>query len=98
MTERQLAFLKYHQDVASFGTSSKAPVFVILDLEDESGFEIAQHYLPNCANNRDSIKASGAYPAYTLAMPVDAANGLIAHGWPGMKPMAVACAGFSSGL
>lgn len=34
MTKRQNALLDYHRDVAAFGTSPKAHVFVILDLED----------------------------------------------------------------
>ncbi len=87
MTPRQLAILNYHQDVASFGTSPKAPVFVILDLEDSAGFEIASHYQANCAEKRDAIKESGAYPAFTLALPVKDANALLAHGWPNAKPI-----------
>ncbi len=43
MTQRQTALLNYHRDVAAFGTSPKAPVFVILDLEDSVGFEIASN-------------------------------------------------------
>ena len=87
MTPRQAAILNYHRDVASFGTSPKAPVFVILDLEDSVGFEIASYYQPNCAEKCDAIKAGGAYPAFTLAMPVKDANALLAHGWPNAKPI-----------
>ena len=85
MTPRQNAILNYHRDVAAFGTSAKAPVFVILDLEDSVGFEIATNYQPNCAEQRDAIKATGAYPAFTLALTVKDANSLLAHGWPNAK-------------
>ena len=85
MTERQTALLEYHRDVAAFGTSTKAPVFVILDLDDSVGFEIASNYQPNCATKRDAIKATGAYPAFTLALTVKDANSLLAHGWPNAR-------------
>ncbi len=85
MTPRQTSILNYHRDVAAFGTSAKAPVFVILDLEDSVGFEIASHYQPNCVAKRDAIKDTGAYPAFTLALPVHDANTLLAHGWPNAK-------------
>jgi len=85
MTPRQTALLNYHRDVAAFGTSAKAPVFVILDLEDSVGFAIASNYQPNCAEKRDAIKASGAYPAFTLALRVKDANTLLGHGWPNAK-------------
>ena len=85
MTPRQTALLNYHRDVAAFGTSPKAPVFVILDLDDSVGFEIASNYQPNCAEKRDAIKATGAYPAFTLALTVKDANSLLAHGWPNAK-------------
>ena len=85
MTPRQTALLNYHRDVAAFATSPKAPVFVILDLDDSVGFEIASNYQPNCADKRNAITETGAYPAFTLAMPVSAANALLAHGWPNAK-------------
>jgi len=85
MTPRQTALLNYHRDVAAFGTSAKAPVFVILDLDDSVGFEIASNYQPNCAEKRDAIKEKGAYPAFTLALTVKDANVLLAHGWPNAK-------------
>ena len=85
MTPRQAALLDYHRDVSAFGTSSKAPVFVILDLDDSVGFEIASNYQPNCASKRDAIKATGAFPAFTLALTVKDANTLLAHGWPNAK-------------
>jgi len=85
MTKRQKALLDYHRDVAAFTTSAKAPVFVILDLDDPVGFEIASIYQPNCAAKRDAIKETGAYPAFTLAMPITTANALLAHGWPNAK-------------
>ena len=85
MTERQLAFLDYHTDVAAFGTSPKAPVFVILDLDDSVGFEIASFYESNLEQKRDNIKATSAYPAFTLALPITEANALLAHGWPNSK-------------
>ena len=85
MTPRQTALLNYHRDVSSIGTSPKAPVFVILDLEDSVGFEIASYYQPNCAEKRDAIKDTGAYPAFTLALPTSTANKLLAHGWPNAK-------------
>ena len=85
MTPRQTAILDYHRDVASFGTSPNAPVFVILDLEDSVGFEIASYYQPNCAEKRDAIKAGGAYPAFTLALTIKDANALLSHGWPNAK-------------
>ena len=65
-------------DIAAFGTTSDAPTCVILDLEDKVGFEIASVYQPNCAQNRDTIKAAGAYPAVVLALPLEGANALIA--------------------
>ena len=85
MTPRQNSLLEYHRDVAAFGTTPKAPVFVILDLDDPVGLEIASVYQLNCAEKRDAIKAAGAYPALTLALPLDAANALLAHGWPAAK-------------
>jgi hypothetical protein len=85
MTTRQTALLDYHQDLAAFATSAKAPVFVILDLEDSVGFEIASHYLPNCTEKREAIKGTGAYPAFTLTMAIKDANALLTHGWPNAK-------------
>jgi len=85
MTARQLAILNYHRDLASFGTSAKAPVFVILDLDDSIGFEIASVYQKDITEKREAIKSSGAYPAYTLALPVNDANALLRHGWPNAK-------------
>ena len=55
MTTRQSAQLEYHRDLAAFGTNAKAPVFVILDLDDSVGFEIASNYQPNCAEKGDAI-------------------------------------------
>jgi len=60
-------------------------VFVILDLEDSVGFKIASMFQPNCAEKRDAIKDTGAYPAFTLALPTSTANKLLAHGWPNAK-------------
>jgi hypothetical protein len=85
MTPRQTALLNYHRDVASIGTSAKAPVFVILDLEDSVGFKIASMFQPNCAEKRDAIKDTRAYPAFTLALPVKDANAMLANGWPNAK-------------
>ena len=85
MTPRQTALLEYHTDLAAFATSAKAPVFAILDLDDSVGFEIASNYQPNCAEKRDAIKATGAYPAFTLALTVKDANTLLAHDWPNAK-------------
>ena len=85
MTSRQIAILEYHRDLASFGTSPKAPVFIILDLEDSVGFQIASLYQSNCAEKRDAIKASGAYPALTLALPIKDANTLLNCGSPKTK-------------
>ena len=82
MTERQGALLSYHRDIAFFATVPKTPVFVILDLDDSVGMEIASYYQPNCAEKRDAIKAGGAYPAFTLALAVKDANALLGHGWP----------------
>jgi hypothetical protein len=87
MTPRQTALLDYHRDVAAFGTGAKAPVFVILDLDDSVGFEIASNYQPNCAEKRDAIKDTGAYPAFTLTMTIKDANALLAHGWPNAKKL-----------
>jgi len=67
MTSRQTALLDYRQDLAAFGTNAKAPVFVILDLDDSVGFEIASHYQPNCTEKRDAIKDTGAYPFAVVA-------------------------------
>ena len=89
MTSHQTALLEYHRDVAAFGTSAKAPVFVILDLDDSVGFEIASNYQPDCAEKRDAIKDTDAYPAFTLTMPLKDANALLAHGWPNAKQIGV---------
>jgi hypothetical protein len=94
MTNRQLALVEYHRDLASFAVTPKQPVFVILDLDDATGFEIASTMQPNCADRRDSIKASGAYPAFTLLLSIADANRLIAQGWPQMKPIAAPPPGF----
>lgn len=85
MTHRQLVLIDYHRDVASFAITPAHPVFVVLDLEDEAGFEIASSMQPNCEHNRDSIKASGSIPAFTLILSIPDANWLIEHGWPQMK-------------
>lgn len=85
MSPRQTSLLDYHRDVAAFATSAKAPVFVILDLDDSVGFEIASVFQPNCAANRDAIKSDGSYPAFTLALSVKDANALLGHGWPNAK-------------
>jgi len=60
---------------------------VILDLDDSVGFALASNMQDNCAQKRDAIKASGAYPAFTLVMPVADANRLLADGWPNAKPI-----------
>ena len=85
MTHRQHALIQYHRDVANFAARPEAPVFVILDLEDRAGFEIASAYQENCADKRDAIKASGSIPAFTLAISIPDANKLIKHGWPQLK-------------
>ena len=82
MTERQAALLSYHRDIAFFATVPKTPVFVILDLDDSLGMEIASYYQPNCAEMRDAIKTTGAYPAFTLGLTLNDANALLGHGWP----------------
>lgn len=87
MTSRQTAILEYHSDLAAFATNPKNPVFVILDLEDSVGFEIASHFQTNCGEKRDAIKDTGAYPAFTLALPVKDANAMLSHGWPNAKPI-----------
>ena len=85
MTERQAALLSYHRDIAFFATVPKTPVFVILDLDDSVGMEIASYYQPNCAEKRDAIKTTGAYPAFTLALTLNDANALLGHGWPSAR-------------
>lgn len=85
MIPRQTAILEYHSDLAAFATNPKHPVFVILDLDDPVGFEIASHFQANCADKRDAIKDTGAYPAFTLALPIKDANAMLAHGWPNAK-------------
>ena len=85
MTERQAALLSYHRDIAFFATVPKTPVFVILDLDDSVGMEIASYYQPNCAEKRDAIKTTGAYPAFTLALTLIDANALLGHGWPNAR-------------
>jgi len=94
MTERQLALLQYHADLAAFGTSKAQPVFVILDLEDPDAFEIANQFEPNCADRRDAIRESNAIPAYTLALSIADANKLIASGWPKLKRISSPPPGF----
>lgn len=71
MTSRQTAILNYHQDLASFATNANTPVFVILDLEDSVGFEIASHFQSICAEKRDAIKDTAACPSFTLALPIN---------------------------
>ena len=85
MTERQGALLSYHRDIAFFATVPKTPVFVILDLDDSVGMEIASYYQPNCAEKRDAIKTTGAYPAFTLGLTLNDANALLGHGWPNAR-------------
>ena len=85
MTERQGALLSYHRDLAFFATLPKTPVFVILDLDDSVGMEIASYYHHNCVEKRDAIKAGGAYPAFTLALTLNDANALLGHGWPSAR-------------
>jgi hypothetical protein len=85
MTPRQSAILDYHSDLAAFATDPKHPVFVILDLEDSVGFEIASHLQANCADKRDASRDNGAYPAFTLALPLKDANAMLAHGWPNAR-------------
>ena len=85
MTERQGALLSYHRDIAFFATVPKTPVFVILDLDDSVGMEIASYYQPNCAEKRDAIKTTGAYPAFTLGLTLNDANALLGHGWPSAR-------------
>ncbi len=85
MTKRQAALLTYHRDLAFFATVPKTPVFVILDLDDSVGMEIASFYQPNCAEKRDAIKTTGAYPAFTLALTVKDVNALLGHGWPNAR-------------
>ena len=85
MTERQAALLTYHRDIAFFATLPKTPVFVILDLDDSVGMEIASYYQASCAEKRDAIKTTGAYPAFTLALTAKDANALLAHGWPNAR-------------
>lgn len=79
MTHRQLALIEYHRDVASFAVTPAQPVFVILDLEDSTGFEIASTMQPHCAERRDAIKATGAYPAFTLLLSIPDANRVARH-------------------
>ena len=56
-------------DAASlFGTPQ-----MIQDFRD-AGWLSPTVYQPNCAEKRDAIKETGAYPAFTLALPVDDAN------------------------
>lgn len=85
MSPRQEALLRYHADLAAFATNKSHPVFLILDLEDADGFEIACQFEPNCVDRRDAIRDADAIPAYTLALSVDDANQLTAHGWPKLK-------------
>jgi hypothetical protein len=85
MTERQFALLRYHSDLAAFATSPATPVFVVLDLEDPDGFELASQFTTNVADRRDAIRANGDIPAFTLALSISDANKLIAHGWPKLK-------------
>lgn len=87
MTPRQKALIQYHSDLAAFATNKKYPVFVILDLEDPDGFEIACQFEPNCSDRRDAIRASDTIPAYTLALSITDANRLIASGWPELRQL-----------
>jgi hypothetical protein len=85
MTPRQKDLLANHRSLAFSGTNADNPVFVILDLEDSAGLQIATSFQSDCAEQRDRIRESGAYPALTLAMSVKGANDFISRGWPTMK-------------
>jgi hypothetical protein len=41
MTAKQKALYLHHRDTANLMTSKSLPVFWVLDLEDETGFELA---------------------------------------------------------
>ena len=94
MNPRQLDLLRYHADLAAFATSPSAPVFVIADLEDADGLEIASRFQPNAVERRDAIRASGEIPAYTFCLSIEAANRLIASGWPQLRRIETPSPGF----
>ena len=77
MTDRQLAILDYHRDVAAFGTSAAAPVFVIMDLDDSVGFEIASFYQENLEQKRDNIKDTDRAKAASAAAISKLENALL---------------------
>lgn len=85
MTPRQKDLLANHRALASSGTNADNPVFVILDLDDSAGLQIATSLQSDCAEQRDRIRESGSYPAFTLALSVKGANDFISRGWPTMK-------------
>ena len=70
MTKRQAALLTYHRDLVFFATVPKTPVFVILDLDDSVGMEIASFYQPNCAEKRAArIIRRGSSEKESCAVP-----------------------------
>ena len=85
MTPRQKALIDYHRDLAAFAATKPDTVFVILDLEDREGYAIAKEFDPKSAEKRQIIADTGSIPAFTLALPRDQANKMLAHGWPGAK-------------
>ncbi len=94
MKDRQRNLLAYHADLAAFASSKDQPVFVILDLEDPDGFEIASQFVDNAADRRDAIAASGEIPAYTLCLSITDANKLIDSGWPNLRKISSVPDGF----
>ena len=83
MTEKQKALYAHHLDTAKLMTTTASPVFWVLDLEDETGFELAaavQDPVRNAAA-RDITLAQGSIPAMTAATTLDSANKTLAALW-----------------
>ena len=83
MTEKQKALYVHHLETAKLMTTKASPVFWVLDLEDETGFELAaavQDPVRN-ADARDLTRAQGSIPAMTAAAALDSANKTLGALW-----------------
>lgn len=83
MTAKQKALYLHHRDTANLMTSKSLPVFWVLDLEDETGFELAAAVQDpaRTAEARDLTSAQGSIPALTAATSLESANKTLATLW-----------------
>ena len=83
MTEKQKALYLHHLDTAKLMTTTATPVFWVLDLEDETGFELASTLQDpsRIAEARNLTSAQGSIPAMTAATTLESANKTLAALW-----------------